>query len=79
MTASSSLHKATCDADEKIQRWMDKPFHGMHPQEVSQYVDSKVSNYRLISRRMFPETKGFFASHPRSGHANKKLSKVHNS
>uniref|UniRef100_A0A6P7H095 Uncharacterized protein LOC114342846 n=1 Tax=Diabrotica virgifera virgifera TaxID=50390 RepID=A0A6P7H095_DIAVI len=46
--------------NEKMRTWMGKPLHGRHLNEVNQeYVDSRASNYWLVSGKMFPETEGF--------------------
>uniref|UniRef100_A0A6P7FWF2 Uncharacterized protein LOC114334905 n=1 Tax=Diabrotica virgifera virgifera TaxID=50390 RepID=A0A6P7FWF2_DIAVI len=43
-----------------MRTWMGKPLHGRHLNEVNQeYVDSRASNYWLVSGKMFPETEGF--------------------
>uniref|UniRef100_A0A6P7GJR4 Uncharacterized protein LOC114339719 n=1 Tax=Diabrotica virgifera virgifera TaxID=50390 RepID=A0A6P7GJR4_DIAVI len=46
--------------DEKMRTWMGKPLHGRHLNEVNQeYVDSRASNYWLVSGKMFSETEVF--------------------
>ncbi|CAH2019465.1 unnamed protein product, partial [Acanthoscelides obtectus] len=47
----------------KLQRWIEKPLHGRHANEISQEnVDKKASNYWLTSGQMFPETEGFLVA-----------------
>ncbi|CAH2018583.1 unnamed protein product [Acanthoscelides obtectus] len=49
--------------DQKLQRWIEKPLHGRHANEISQEnVDKKASNYWLTSGQMFPETEGFLVA-----------------